>query len=126
MSPDDLKFRARRLIEEVLNQGDLAVASELMSPTCVHHVPGAQLGERLVQVVDRPVHGAAGGAHEVGGVDRFLDRGDVGIEGVLDMFHVDRRGTEPFDLAGQVTENHWNGRVNVELIGLDVSFPATG
>jgi single-stranded-DNA-specific exonuclease len=32
------------------------------------------------------------------------------------------RGTEPFDLAGQVTENHWNGRVNVELIGLDVSF----
>jgi len=43
MSPEDLKFRARRLVEEVLNQGDLAVANELMSPTCVHHVPGAEL-----------------------------------------------------------------------------------
>ena len=43
MSPEDLRIRARRLVEEVLNQGDLAVASELMSPTCVHHVPGAEL-----------------------------------------------------------------------------------
>ena len=44
MSPEELKIRARRLIEEVLNQGDLAVANELMSPTCVHHVPGTELG----------------------------------------------------------------------------------
>ena len=44
MSPEELKIRARRLIEEVLNQGDLAVANELMSPTCVHHVPGSELG----------------------------------------------------------------------------------
>jgi len=43
MSPEDLRIRARRLIEEVLNQGDLAVATELMSPTCVHHVPGGEL-----------------------------------------------------------------------------------
>ena len=43
MSPEDLRIRARRLVEEVLNQGDLAVANELMSPTCVHHVPGAEL-----------------------------------------------------------------------------------
>jgi len=43
MSPEDLKIRARRLVEEVLNQGDLAVATELMSPTCIHHVPGGEL-----------------------------------------------------------------------------------
>jgi predicted ester cyclase len=43
MSPEELRIRARRLVEEVLNQGDLAVANELMSPTCVHHVPGAEL-----------------------------------------------------------------------------------
>ena len=43
MSPEDLRISARRLVEEVLNQGDLAVANELMSPTCVHHVPGAEL-----------------------------------------------------------------------------------
>jgi predicted ester cyclase len=43
MSPEDLRIRARRLIEEVLNQGDLAVATELMSPTCVHHVSGGEL-----------------------------------------------------------------------------------
>jgi predicted ester cyclase len=40
MAPDDLKSRARRVIEEVLNQGDLAVANELISPDCVHHIPG--------------------------------------------------------------------------------------
>jgi hypothetical protein len=43
MSPDDLRIRARGLVEEVLNQGDLAVATELISPTCVHHVPGGGL-----------------------------------------------------------------------------------
>ena len=42
-SPEDLRIRARRLVEEVLNQGDLAVANELMSPTCIHHVPGSVL-----------------------------------------------------------------------------------
>ena len=52
MSPDDLEFRARRLIEEVLNQGDLAVASELMSPTCIHHVPGGQLAPGLASLRD--------------------------------------------------------------------------
>jgi hypothetical protein len=41
MAPDDLKSRARRIVEEVLNQGDLAVANELISPDCVHHIPGA-------------------------------------------------------------------------------------
>jgi predicted ester cyclase len=43
MSPEDLRIRARRLVEEVLNQGDLAVADELMTPACVHHVPGGEL-----------------------------------------------------------------------------------
>ena len=43
MSPEDLGIRAHRLVEEVLNQGDLAVADELMTPTCVHHVPGGEL-----------------------------------------------------------------------------------
>ncbi len=43
MSAEELEIRARRMVEEVLNQGDLAVADELMSPTCIHHVPGAKL-----------------------------------------------------------------------------------
>jgi hypothetical protein len=42
MSPEELKARARRVVEEILNQGDLAVANELISPGCVHHVPGGQ------------------------------------------------------------------------------------
>jgi predicted ester cyclase len=40
MAPDELKTRARRVVEEILNQGDLAVAKELISPDCVHHIPG--------------------------------------------------------------------------------------
>ena len=52
MSPEELKIRARRLIEEVLNQGDLAVASELMSPTCIHHVPGSELAPGLASLRD--------------------------------------------------------------------------
>jgi predicted ester cyclase len=40
MSSEDLRIRARRLVEEVINQGDLAVANELISPDCIHHVPG--------------------------------------------------------------------------------------
>jgi predicted ester cyclase len=52
MAPDDLRISARRLIEEVLNQGDLAVASELMSPTCTHHVPGGELAPGLASLRD--------------------------------------------------------------------------
>ena len=40
MSPEELKARARRLVEEVFNQGDLAVAEELISSDYLHHVPG--------------------------------------------------------------------------------------
>lgn len=29
---------------------------------------------------------------------------------------------EPFDVAVQVVENHWNGHVNIELIGYDIAF----
>jgi predicted ester cyclase len=46
MAPDELKSRARRVVEEIFNQGDVALANELISPDCVHHIPGGQ-----------PVHG---------------------------------------------------------------------
>ncbi len=39
MSPDELKARARRIPEEFLTQGDLAVAEEVIAPDCVHHAP---------------------------------------------------------------------------------------
>ena len=39
MSPEDLKARARRIPEELLTQGDLAVADEVIAPDCVHHAP---------------------------------------------------------------------------------------
>ncbi len=31
-------------------------------------------------------------------------------------------GSEPFDLAAQVIENHWNGKINIELQGLDIAL----
>jgi single-stranded-DNA-specific exonuclease len=30
--------------------------------------------------------------------------------------------SQPFDLAANVVENYWNGRVNIELIGLDIAI----
>jgi predicted ester cyclase len=50
MGPDDLKSRARRMVEEVLNQGDLAVANELISPDCVHHIPGGPASPGLAAI----------------------------------------------------------------------------
>ena len=37
MTPERLKARARRLADEVLTQGDLAVADELVTPDCRFH-----------------------------------------------------------------------------------------
>lgn len=31
---------------------------------------------------------------------------------------------QPFHVAAQVSENHWNGRVNIELTGIDIAIPA--
>lgn len=42
LPPGELKAKARRIVEEVVNQGDLALADELFSADCVHHVPGDQ------------------------------------------------------------------------------------
>ena len=39
MSPAELKVRARRIAEELLTQGDLAVADELFAPDCRHRAP---------------------------------------------------------------------------------------
>jgi single-stranded-DNA-specific exonuclease len=33
-----------------------------------------------------------------------------------------QQGEEPFDLAAKISENHWNGKVSLELMGLDASF----
>jgi predicted ester cyclase len=52
MSSEELTTRARRMVEEVLNQGDLAVAHELISPDCVHHFPGQVLAPGTAGVRD--------------------------------------------------------------------------
>jgi len=39
MSPDELKAHARRVPEELLTQGDLAVADTVFAPDLVHHGP---------------------------------------------------------------------------------------
>ena len=39
MAPDELMAYARRFPEELLTQGDLAVADEVLAPDCLHHAP---------------------------------------------------------------------------------------
>ena len=52
MAPDELKSRARRVVEEIFNQGDIALANELISPDCVHHIPGAPPVPGLAALTD--------------------------------------------------------------------------
>ena len=40
MEPEEMKARYRRFVDEVWNQGDLAVVAELVSSDIVHHVSG--------------------------------------------------------------------------------------
>ena len=42
MTPEQLKSQARRLMQEVLVQGDFAVADQLVASDYAHHVPGPQ------------------------------------------------------------------------------------
>ncbi len=42
MAPDEPKTMVRRVAEEIGNQGDLAVVNGLISPGCVHYIPGRQ------------------------------------------------------------------------------------
>jgi hypothetical protein len=51
MVPDQLKTRARRVIEEI-NQGDLAIATELISPDRVLYVPRGPSVSRLTALRD--------------------------------------------------------------------------
>ena len=46
MSIEDNKRLARRLIDEIANNGDLAVADEILAPDCVDRNPPAFLAER--------------------------------------------------------------------------------
>ena len=41
MTPEDLKERSRRFVDEAWVQGDLAVIDELVAPDIVHHVSAA-------------------------------------------------------------------------------------
>jgi predicted ester cyclase len=43
MPTEELKVRARRLPDELLTQGDLAVADEFLAVDCVHHSPAPLL-----------------------------------------------------------------------------------
>lgn len=42
MTPEDMKQRHRRFVDEAWIQGDLAVVDELIAPDIVHHVPDPQ------------------------------------------------------------------------------------
>ncbi len=54
MPLDELKARARRVADELLTQGDLAIADEVLAPDCRYHAPaplapGAEGMKQLVR-----------------------------------------------------------------------------
>jgi predicted ester cyclase len=58
MAPEELKARARRIADELLTQGDLAVADEVLAPDIVHHAPdpratGLEGAKRFVRELRR-------------------------------------------------------------------------
>lgn len=52
MTPDDLKERSRRFVDEAWVQGDLAVIDDLVAPEIVHHVAGPGPGPGTKGVKD--------------------------------------------------------------------------
>lgn len=54
-SPEQLKASARRLAEEVVNQGDLAAAAQVVSPDCLHHALGDHPARGVSAIRDRLV-----------------------------------------------------------------------
>ncbi|MGW5719842.1 ester cyclase [Amycolatopsis sp. NPDC003865] len=57
MTPDEIRARARRITEELFNQGDLAVIDELVDPACVQYLAVedrttgvAELAEFVVEI----------------------------------------------------------------------------
>lgn len=52
MSTQPLDVRARRLAEEVINQGDLALAEELVAADYVHHTPGSAPAPGMAGLID--------------------------------------------------------------------------
>jgi predicted ester cyclase len=137
ISPDDLKLRARRLVDEVFNQGDLAVADELIGVDIIHHVPvlpgrlprpGIEGVKQWVTTLRRafPDHHAivedeivegdrvvqritAHGTHE----GAFLDIPPTGRQVTYELVEISRAGPD-----GKFVE-HWS---SVDLFGLLVQL----
>lgn len=107
--PEELRTRARRIIEEVVNQGDLAVADELFSVDCVHHVLGAQ-----------PPRGAPPVREEVARLRRaFPDLHaiieDEIVEGDRVVQRITGHGTHEFEYRGVVPTGE---RITFRAIGI--------
>jgi steroid delta-isomerase-like uncharacterized protein len=130
VSPQQLKAQARRIVEEVFNQGDLAVADELLAADIVHHTPGpppppgVEGAKQWVTTLRRafPDHHAtvddeiaegdkvvqritAHGTHE----GAFLDIPPTGKHVTYQVMEINRAGPD-----GKFVE-HWS---SVDLLGL--------
>ncbi|MDP9441763.1 MAG: ester cyclase [Actinomycetota bacterium] len=107
---EELKARARRLAEEVIGQGDLAVAGHLVAADYVHHVPG-----------DAPAPGIAGLEHWVRLVHRTFPDFHVIVEdeiaeGDRVVQRLTVRGTHRGELFGMAPTGK-----QVELSAIDIN-----
>lgn len=114
VTPEELRARARRMVEEVLNQGDLAVIDDLVAPGCVHHVPG-----------DPPLAGAAPVRALVSNLRRsFPDLHGIVDDEIVDGDRVVQRITCRGTHTGTLFEFPPSGReLTVELIEINRTGP---
>lgn len=93
-SPEQLKTSARRLAQEVLNQGDRSVAGELIAPDCVNgdHRVRAARGTAVVLDRLRMVRRAFPDFHVI--VEEQIAEGDLVVQ------RVSARGTHHGEFLG--------------------------
>lgn len=118
MSPDDNKARARRILEEVINQNDMAVAAELFAADYVDHAapPGVPPGRAGLAAYFGAFHAAFPDLHyhledEIAEGDRVVQRASVHA-----TMQGDFQGMPATGKTGNWTEMHVSRFANGKLV----------
>ncbi len=138
MTLEEMKYRARRIADELFSQGDLAVADEILAPDLIHHTPethveGSEGAKQFVLALRRAFPDLSAtvedqiaegdkvvqrvrwsGTHE----GEFFGVAATGKHVTAELIEIHRMGPE-----GKIVE-HWTGMDQLELFRQLGGIPA--